>query len=73
MGIRQISGASLLLKELLGQADVILVNSRFTAGVFREHFPSISRDPTVVYPGINFAAYEGALDDTDPDIRQVAS
>lgn len=31
-------------------ADVLAVNSRFTQGVFRREFPSISRVPKVIYP-----------------------
>lgn len=34
-------------------ADKIVVNSRFTAGVFRQAFTSIKRDPDVLYPAIN--------------------
>lgn len=41
----------------LGQADVILANSEFTARIFGEHFPSIKRRPRVVYPGINIESY----------------
>ncbi|TFY73942.1 hypothetical protein EWM64_g10071, partial [Hericium alpestre] len=55
-------------------ADAILANSKFTAGVFQAYFPSIRQTPTVVYPGINLAAYEpqpGSVD--DPDILQVSS
>jgi alpha-1,3/alpha-1,6-mannosyltransferase len=34
-------------------ADMVVVNSRFTAGIFRESFPSISASPDVLYPPIN--------------------
>ncbi|KAH9911684.1 mannosyltransferase [Epithele typhae] len=40
------------------QADTILANSRFTAGVFRRHMPSIRVTPRVVYPGINIEMYK---------------
>lgn len=43
--------------KFTGQADVILANSQFTAGVFKSAFPSISAVPRVVYPGINISAY----------------
>ena len=56
-----------------GQADIILANSMFTARVFKAHFPSIGETPTVVYPGINLAAYEAtSVDPNDPDVVQVA-
>ncbi|EPS98405.1 hypothetical protein FOMPIDRAFT_148030 [Fomitopsis schrenkii] len=56
------------------QADVILANSKFTARVFKTHFPSIPSTPKVVYPGINLSAYEAASYDTqDRDILDVVS
>ncbi|OBZ75549.1 Alpha-1,3/1,6-mannosyltransferase ALG2, partial [Grifola frondosa] len=56
------------------QADVILANSKFTAGVFKRHFSSIHSTPKVVYPGINLLAYEPtSVDNADPDIIQVSS
>lgn len=44
------------------QADVLLANSKFTAGVFNSAFPSIKSTPRVVYPGINLEAYETKAD-----------
>ncbi|KAI0344995.1 glycosyltransferase family 4 protein, partial [Trametopsis cervina] len=56
------------------QSDVILANSKFTGRVFKAHFPSIGAVPTVVYPGINLAAYAAtSVDPSDPDIVQVVS
>lgn len=53
---------------------MILVNSKFTGRVFKAHFPSIGAAPTVVYPGINLAAYAaGSADLADPDVLQVIS
>ena len=58
----------------LGQADIILANSKFTSRVFRAHFSSIHSTPQVVYPGINLSAYEPTPTDAeDPDITQVTS
>lgn len=57
----------------IGQADVILANSKFTAHVFRSHFPSIQSDPDVVYPGINIQAYTTQVDLTDPEITKISS
>jgi alpha-1,3/alpha-1,6-mannosyltransferase len=56
-----------------GQADTILVNSRFTARVFKSYFPSIRQTPSVVYPGINIDAYQSVSDASHPDIVQVTS
>ncbi|TFK45962.1 alpha-1,3-mannosyltransferase ALG2 [Heliocybe sulcata] len=55
------------------QADVIVANSEFTAGVFRRHFKSIQVHPRVIYPGVNLTAYESSPDWDDPDVRQVVS
>mmetsp|Transcript_99726 Transcript_99726/g.197788 ORF Transcript_99726/g.197788 Transcript_99726/m.197788 type:complete len:452 (+) Transcript_99726:59-1414(+) len=45
-----------LEEKTTGLADVILVNSQFTAGVFAEAFPSLTRKkvvPDVLYPPLN--------------------
>ncbi|KAK2460689.1 hypothetical protein APHAL10511_007159 [Amanita phalloides] len=55
------------------QADVILVNSKFTARVFKSYFKSINRTPAVVYPGINTATYQADFDPSHPDISAVLS
>jgi alpha-1,3/alpha-1,6-mannosyltransferase len=39
-------------------ADLVLVNSRFTAAAFREVFPG--REPTIVYPGVDCPSYATA-------------
>jgi alpha-1,3/alpha-1,6-mannosyltransferase len=57
-----------------GMADRVLVNSRFTASVFRETFPRLrSVTPAVVYPGVDCeqtrlvnAAASGAAPPDDP-------
>lgn len=41
-------------------ANRILVNSKFTANVFRDTFSSIKVTPTVLYPSINTKAFEHA-------------
>jgi alpha-1,3/alpha-1,6-mannosyltransferase len=61
------------LTSSVGQADVLLANSKFTARIFKTYFPSIRQTPKVVYPGINIAAYEAIPDFSDPDIAQVVS
>ena len=37
-------------------ADLVLVNSKFTQEVFAAAFPSITRQPTVLYPTVSLAA-----------------
>ncbi|KAI0257847.1 alpha-1,3-mannosyltransferase ALG2 [Gloeopeniophorella convolvens] len=54
-------------------ADIILANSSFTAGVFKAYFPSIHRTPRVVHPGINLLSYEPPSGHQDPDIATVSS
>lgn len=64
----------MLIRECnLGQADVILANSNFTARVFKSYFPSIPATPRVVHPGINLSAYDMQIDRSDPDIQQISS
>lgn len=59
---------------LIEQADVILANSNFTVRVFKAHFPSIQQTPSIVYPGINVAAYEPQpFESSAPDFVQLAS
>ncbi|KAI0628765.1 alpha-1,3-mannosyltransferase ALG2 [Trametes polyzona] len=56
------------------QADTILVNSNFTKGVFKRHFPSIKATPRVVYPGINLVTYAPIdVRREDPDISSISS
>lgn len=44
--------------SIIGEADSILVNSFFTAQVFRDTFTTLARTTQVVYPGINVAEYQ---------------
>lgn len=39
--------------DLLGQAEGILVNSKFTSRIFKETFQSLDVIPDVVYPSLN--------------------
>ncbi|KAM9783045.1 alpha-1,3/1,6-mannosyltransferase ALG2 [Neosynchiropus ocellatus] len=49
----------LLEERTTGMADMILVNSQFTAGVFRETFRSLSEVQTdVLYPSLNTSAFD---------------
>lgn len=45
-----------------GMADCILVNSRFTANVFKETFKSLSHiKPDVLYPSLNFGTFDAVI------------
>lgn len=56
-----------------GMADTIAVNSQFTAGMFRKSFKSILKKPRVLYPPINFAAYDKKVDLADPSVQLIES
>ncbi|KAL4237103.1 hypothetical protein ACF0H5_005484 [Mactra antiquata] len=48
-----------------GMADVVLVNSKFTASVFKETFTSLSKlEPAVLYPVSDFSAFNKPIDDS---------
>lgn len=62
------------LEELsTSMADTIAVNSQFTAGMFRRSFPGILKKPRVLYPPINFAAYDKQVDMADPSVQLIES
>lgn len=50
-------------------ADVIVVNSQFTASVFKKSFITIPREPSVLYPGINLEAYDTPVDYNDESVN----
>ncbi|KAM8825910.1 alpha-1,3/1,6-mannosyltransferase ALG2 [Synchiropus picturatus] len=53
----------LLEERTTGMADMILVNSRFTAGVFRENFHSLSEVQTdVLYPSLNTSTFDHPME-----------
>ncbi|KAF4025530.1 hypothetical protein G4228_017471 [Cervus hanglu yarkandensis] len=52
-----------------GMADCILVNSRFTAAIFKETFKSLSHiDPAVLYPSLNVVSFDSAIPEKLDDI-----
>ncbi|XP_032716591.1 alpha-1,3/1,6-mannosyltransferase ALG2 [Lontra canadensis] len=52
-----------------GMADCILVNSRFTAAVFKETFKSLSHiDPHVLYPSLNVTSFDSAVPEKLDDL-----
>ncbi|CAM0142658.1 Alpha-1,3-mannosyltransferase-like protein [Umbelopsis sp. WA50703] len=56
-----------------GMADTIVVNSNFTAGVFKRSFPSILKRPRTLYPPINFEAYDKDVDINDQSVKILVS
>ncbi|KAJ1957120.1 Alpha-1,3-mannosyltransferase-like protein [Linderina pennispora] len=56
-----------LLEELTtGEADEIVVNSRFTQETFRRAFPRLAKVPRVLMPALNLKAYDTPVDLEDP-------
>ncbi|XP_071846256.1 alpha-1,3/1,6-mannosyltransferase ALG2-like [Apostichopus japonicus] len=52
-----------LEEKTTGMADVILVNSNFTAETFKSTFTSLSNiQPEVLYPSLNFDAFDGKVE-----------
>ncbi|KAK1806666.1 hypothetical protein P4O66_005169, partial [Electrophorus voltai] len=53
------------LEELTtGMADLVVVNSQFTAGVFRQTFPKlVTIHLDILYPSLNTAAFDEEVDD----------
>jgi len=47
-----------LEEKTTGLATTVVVNSLFTAGIFRETFKSLSVRPQVLYPSLNFEAFD---------------
>jgi alpha-1,3/alpha-1,6-mannosyltransferase len=51
---------------LAGMADVVLVNSKFTAKTFGNTFRTLQGiEPAVLYPSINFKSFHVPFDDED--------
>lgn len=45
-----------------GCADQVLVNSRYTASVFKDTFTSITTEPFVLYPSLDFSKFDSCPD-----------
>lgn len=50
-----------------GEADKVLVNSKFTSEVFQRTFAELRRIPRVVYPAVDVDAYGKAVESTEQD------
>lgn len=51
-----------LEEKTTGMADTVLVNSKFTAGVFHDTFKSLSVVPDVLYPSLNVSQFDQPAD-----------
>lgn len=52
-----------------GMADCILVNSQFTAAIFKKTFKSLSHmDPAVLYPSLNVTSFDSAVPEKLDDL-----
>ena len=61
-------------EKTTGMADEILVNSNFTAKIFRDTFKSLKRrKPIVLYPSLHFQAFDAEVPDIDLDIPNQAT
>ena len=45
-------------EKTTGRADAVAVNSNFTAGIFHDTFKSVKLRPEVLYPSLNFEAFD---------------
>lgn len=50
-----------LEEKTTGMADILLVNSKFTASIFHDTFKSLNVDPQVLYPSLNTAKFDGLI------------
>lgn len=57
----------------LGCADKVAVNSAFTKEIYKQTFPNLNSDLTILHPGIRLKAYDDFIDLTDPGVRALSS
>ncbi|KAF9917028.1 Alpha-1,3-mannosyltransferase-like protein [Lobosporangium transversale] len=56
-----------------GMADTIVVNSKFTANIFKESFKMLRQIPEVLYPSIQFDKFDKEVNYSAPDIKILTS
>ncbi|KAH6559765.1 hypothetical protein BASA81_011333 [Batrachochytrium salamandrivorans] len=54
-------------------ADITVVNSHFTASIFKDSFKTIETRPQVLYPGIHLTKYDTGVDLLDASVKQLVS
>ncbi|KAF9992346.1 Alpha-1,3-mannosyltransferase-like protein [Entomortierella chlamydospora] len=52
-----------------GMADTIVVNSKFTANIFKESFKTLRQVPEVLYPSIQFDKFDRVVEASSPEIK----
>lgn len=62
-----------LEEKTTGQADGVLVNSKFTRRVFKETFKSLKMTPEVLYPSLNTVAFDDTTIDRKEILHQFSS
>lgn len=62
-----------LEEKTTGQADGVLVNSKFTRRVFKETFKSLRMTPDVLYPSLNTVAFDDHTIDRKEILHQFSS
>lgn len=50
-------------------ADTIVVNSKFTASIFKESFKMLHHTPEVLYPSILFEKFDRSVDHKSPEVQ----
>ncbi|KAG0365558.1 Alpha-1,3-mannosyltransferase-like protein [Gamsiella multidivaricata] len=59
-----------LIEELTtGMADAIVVNSKFTADIFKKSFKMLHQVPDVLYPSIQFDKFDRTVDQDLPEVK----
>lgn len=58
---------------MIGMADTIVVNSKYTANIFKESFKTLHQVPEVLYPSIQFEKFNRAVDETLAEIKVLES
>ncbi|KAF9217850.1 Alpha-1,3-mannosyltransferase-like protein [Podila verticillata] len=56
-----------------GMADTIVVNSKFTAEIFKQSFKTLHQVPEVLYPSIQFDKFDRKVDPTLAEIKVLQS
>ncbi|KAG0077567.1 Alpha-1,3-mannosyltransferase-like protein [Podila epicladia] len=56
-----------------GMADTIVVNSKFTAEIFKQSFKTLHQVPEVLYPSIQFDKFDRKVDPSLAEIRVLQS
>ncbi|KAF9181989.1 Alpha-1,3-mannosyltransferase-like protein [Haplosporangium sp. Z 767] len=59
-----------LIEEVTtGMADTIVVNSKFTANIFKKSFKFLHQIPDILYPSIQFDKFDRTVDQSLPEIN----